>query len=106
MVFLFLFVSHASKGQTDNSVIEKQSNNYCEEIEGTWQIQMMGTRKKPAIPITICKKITEERLKSKVHYIQINPLMRIMVLPKTTINSPHFTPIPRIKYLTADEIGN
>jgi hypothetical protein len=104
--FFLVFVSQPSKCQTNKQVTEIQSSNYCEGIEGTWQIQMTATRKKPAIPISVCKKIREERLKNEAHYIRVNQNMRIMVLSKKTINSPHFTPIAKIKYLTADEIGN
>ena len=58
--------------------------------EGTYQIQMISSRKEPAIPITIIDKIENIRHQYIDKYIYLNSTTRIKVLSRESIEKSTF----------------
>jgi hypothetical protein len=103
---LFVLMAEAGYSQADLSkekVQELVALN--DQLEGTWQIQMVGTRSQPIIPINLIERIEAIRSKSAVKYFYLDPKIRIMVLPLELINSQGFSPVKRIAYIGTNEVN-
>ena len=101
---LFVLMAEAGYSQADlpkEKVQELMALN--DQLEGTWQIQMVGTRSQPIIPIDLIERIEAVRSNSEVTYFYFDPVIRIMVLPFEQINAPGFIPVTRIKFIGAHE---
>lgn len=65
------------------------------ELKGTYQIQMLGTRKKAAIPMSLYGKIDSARKEKEVVYYEVSDLMRVKILPRQTIEAKGFKSLPK-----------
>ena len=103
--FFFLFFLSASFYSQSNLTGETAS--YAERFNqagGTYQIQIIDSREKPAIKISLIDQIDAVRKKNDVSYISVKDNIRIKVLPISVINSPDFTAVERVVYLNSSEI--
>lgn len=101
---LFVFMAAAGYSQADlpkEKVQELVALN--DQLEGTWQIQMVGTRSQPIIPIDLIERVEAIRSKTEVKYFYFDQEIRIMVLPENEISRPGFIPVARFKQLTSHE---
>ena len=103
--FFFLFFLSASFYSQSN--LTRETASYAERFNqagGTYQIQIIDSREKPAIKISLIDKIDAVRKKNDVSYISVKDNIRIKVLPISVINSPDFTAVERVVYLNSSEI--
>lgn len=60
------------------------------ELKGTYQIQMVGTRKRAAIPLSLYEKIDSVRKEEELVYYKVSDIMRVKVLPSSQIEAEGF----------------
>ncbi len=103
--FLFLLIVASSFGQ-EGLQPEKvvALTKLQKEIEGTYQIQMLGTRKQPIVPLEVIRLIEDKRKENEIYYINYCPDYRIMVLPRNRISSESFVPVKPITFISLNEI--
>lgn len=65
---------------------------------------MLGTRKQPAVPLTLIQQIENNRKENEVSYINYCSDYRIMVLPRNRISSESFIPVKPITIIPLDEL--
>ena len=102
--FSFLLIAAPSFGQ-EGLQPEKvvALTKLQKEIRGTYQIQMLGTRKQPVIPLELIQQIENNRKENEVSYINYCSDYRIMVLPRNIISSESFIPVKPITFISLDE---
>lgn len=103
---LFAFTSVAFS-MSQSSLSEYQVQEYFElsvALEGTYQIQMIDTRALPTITLDIFPQISSLRSESVITYLNVNPNMRIMILPSQVINDPDFVWIERVVHVNGEEL--
>lgn len=103
---LFVLMAEAGYSQADlpkEKMQELMALN--DQLEGTWQIQMVGTRAQPMIPFDLVKRVDAIRSENEVKYFYIDPKIRIKVLSFEQINSPGFIPVKRIISIGHDEVN-
>lgn len=61
------------------------------QLEGTYQVQVLNSRDKTEIPLYIMDSIQMKRHKTEVVYFPIKNNVRVMVLPYSVINKKGFT---------------
>ena len=64
--------------------------NKCYTIDGTYQIQVINSRSQPLMPVNLNKIVLENRDATKVKYVPLGSIVRIMILPLSEINKPDF----------------
>ncbi len=104
IMFVFFAMPFCSIGQSN--LTEKQVAEYLElsdELSGTYQIQMIGTRSLPSFPIDLYPKIKNARNQNEISYLNVDAQMRILVLPYDVINAADFRPIKRITHINSYE---
>lgn len=104
MFFLF-FLPISSYSQSN--LAEEEATSYSERFNqagGTYQIQIIDSREKPAIKISLIDQIEAIRKENDVAYISVKDNIRIKVLPLSVINAPHFMAVERIVYLNSSDI--
>ena len=92
---------------SQSTLSEQQVIEYTilsQELEGTYQIQMIDTRSLPTTPLSIFPMIRDARTSSSVTYIEYSENMRIMVLPLNIIESKDFVPVKKITYINSSEL--
>lgn len=101
----FILVSLSIFAQSD--LTDEQVSQYTQmalEAEGTYQIQMIDTRETPAITLDLFPQILASRHATEITYLTIKPSMRIMILPLSTVQSPDFHEVERIKHINSSEL--
>lgn len=102
-VFLLVYTyAFAQEGLRPEEVM--RLSKLQKEIRGTYQIQMLGTRKQPAVPLELIQQIENNRKENEVSYINYCSDYRIMVLPRNRISSDSFIPIQPITFISLNEI--
>lgn len=105
VLLCFMIVSvttYAQSHLTEEQVI--QYTQLAQELEGTFQIQMIDTRATPAITLDLFPQIAELRHESEVTYLNVNPSMRIMILPLSSIESPSYQEVERVTRINSSEL--
>lgn len=72
-----------------------------QQLEGTFQIEMIDTRSKPTFHISIYDKIEELRDETEVVYYDVSDIMRIKILPISVIEDENFSPVERVTYISS-----
>lgn len=100
LLLAILFVSGLSFAQS-NLTPEKveELTTLKTELDGTYQIQMIGTRSLPTIELSWFEVIHDSREQNETVYITVSDNCRIMVLPQTAIDAPGFVPLEYIGYI-------
>ncbi len=103
-VFLFtafLFFGSLAYSQHDLSEERmKELKELKQELEGTYQIQMMGTRARPSIPMEVFGKIRSKRKEQEATYHSVDENTRIKILPRERIDEEDFQGVEeRIVYI-------
>jgi hypothetical protein len=75
-----------------------------EKMQGTFQIQIIDSREKPAFPLSSLDEINSKRAEDKDSYIWLKSNIRILILSKKEISKKDFQPIERVKYITSSEL--
>jgi hypothetical protein len=71
------------------------------QLEGTYQVQIVNSREKPTIPLTIMDSIQIKRQQNETIYFWLKKNVRVMVPPYSVINKQGFSPLERVKYLAS-----
>ena len=103
--FSFLLIAASSFGQEGLQPDKGVALTKLQKaIEGTYQIQMLGTRKQPIVPLEVIRQIEDKRKENEIFYINYCPDYRIMVLPRNMISSESFVPVKPITFISLNEI--
>jgi len=104
---LFIFLSISGSINAQSNLTEEEAADYAEKFNqagGTYQIQIIDSREKPSIQISLINQIEAVRKENDVAYVSVKDNVRIKVLPKSVINAPGFIAVERIVYLNSSEI--
>lgn len=90
--FAFLFlVPILSSAQTDLSKKEvKELRGLKKELEGTYQVQMIGTEAEASLMLSVYEEIAARRDDKKVVHYRVDERTRIKILPKERIEAKGF----------------
>jgi len=106
-IFAFFLLILPTSSYSQSNLSEEEATSYAERFNqagGTYQIQIIDSREKPAIKISLIDQIDAVRKENDVSYISVKDNIRIKVLPISVINSPDFTAVERVVYLNSSEI--
>lgn len=78
----------------------KKLREKWDEAQGTFQIQIVNSRKNPQVDVAIIDNILKVRKKEEIIYIPLMEDVRIMVLPLSKIQSSDFKKIELYKYVS------
>jgi len=73
------------------------------QLEGTYQVQIINSREKPTIPLTIMDSIQLKRQQNETIYFWLKNNTRVMVPSYSVINKQGFSPLERVKYIASTE---
>ncbi len=65
---------------------------------GTYQIVITATKQVPVFTDELLITIEQNRKEDEIVYLDLQPGVRITILPRTTINAPGFVPLEEIVY--------
>jgi len=106
LLMMILFSSTSILAQVsdeNNKTAEKLSlDQLSKKLEGTWQIQVINSRKRPAISIQVVETIEQRRLDNDTSYYYLDPDIRIMILPRKVISNKNFQKLEKISFISAD----
>jgi hypothetical protein len=105
--FAFLLLILPAPVYSQVNLTDEEAASYSERFNqagGTYQIQIIDSREKPAIQISLIDQIDAARKENDVTYISVKENIRIKVLPLSVINAPNFTAVERIVYLNSSDI--
>ena len=100
-------VSSAAFSFSQSSLNQEQVQEYFNlsvALEGTYQIQMIDTRALPTITLDLFPQIDALRLENETSYLNVNPNMRIMILPREVINASNFVWVERVIHVNGEEL--
>lgn len=101
-LLLFPFLGTAQSDLSEEEVQELKTLQ--KEVKGTYQIQVIGSRAKPAIPLELFRTIDEKRDPEEVVYHEMSDRMRIKILPEKQIESSDFEGVEeRIVHISEKE---
>ena len=102
LIILFLPILTLSQRVLSKSQVD-QFTSMLQDAQGTYQIQMIGTRKMPAIPISLISDIEKLRHQSEVKYLFLDENIKIMILPKDVIENSQFVQIEKIIHFNSSQ---
>ncbi len=93
LLLILIFTGLMSKAQeaTDKNKIDTSEN-----IEGTYQIQVINSRNQPLIPVNLKELVLKNRDATKIIYIPFGTDVRIKVMSTSEINKTGFKPLEPI----------
>ena len=65
---------------------------------------MINTRALPTIRLDVFPQIDSLRLENETTYLNVNPNMRIMILPREVINASNFVWVERVIHINGEEL--
>jgi len=71
------------------------------QLEGTYQVQIINSREKPTIPLTIMDSIQLKRQQNETVYFWLKSNTRVMIPSYSVINKQGFSPLERVKYIAS-----
>jgi hypothetical protein len=104
---LFMVLSiDAQTGKSEKISPERrqQISQLNKQYEGTYQIQMIDSRKQPAVPYDLVERVNAARKQNEETFFYLNKNVRIRVLPKSVIERPNFTRVEKIVHLSSQDI--
>jgi hypothetical protein len=104
-IFFLVLFPILGTAQSDLSEEEVQElKSLRKELKGTYQIQVIGSRVKPAIPLALYRTIDEKREPQEVVYHEMSDRMRVKILPEKQIESSDFERVEeRIVHISEKE---
>ena len=102
LIILFLPILSLSQSVLSKSKVDQYTTMF-KKAQGTYQIQMINTRKMPVIPLSLISKIEKKRHQSEDRYFNFKENIKIKILPKDVIESTTFEPIERIVHLNSNQ---
>jgi len=99
---LFLFLTFQVQSQTEAKFESKRLMTLFNQLEGTYQVQVLNSRDKTEIPLYIMDSIQAKRHTTEVVYFPLKNNVRVMVLPYSVINKKGFVPVPRTANISSE----
>lgn len=97
---IIVFVSHnAVLAQTAPKEETQRLTQLLQELEGTYQIQIINSRKEIAYNLSLMDIIVAQRHQTEVVYYQLKENVRVKILPFSEINKENFVRLERIKHI-------
>ena len=105
ILFVGLFLTAAFTHAQDNLSPEKATEltELHQSIRGTYQIQLDGIRKQVALTLTMVEEIDAARSETKITFLYYGSQIRILILPKQTINAKGFKAIKSVTHQFTNE---
>jgi len=106
-LFVFFLFFHPTSSYSQSNLTEEEATSYAERFNqagGTYQIQIIDSREKPAINISLIDQIDAIRKENDVAYISVKNNIRIKVLPLSVINANDFTAVERVVFLNSSDL--
>jgi len=106
-LFVFFLFFHPTSSYSQSNLTEEEATSYAERFNqagGTYQIQIIDSREKPAINISLIDQIDTIRKENDVAYISVKNNIRIKVLPLSVINANDFTAVERVVFLNSSDL--
>lgn len=99
LVVLLLFAAPVFvSGQQSDSNSDQTSTETAKAKVGTYQIVITSSKQTPAFTDELLVTIEQNRKEDEIVYLDLQPGVRITILPRTTINAPGFVPLEEIVY--------
>ena len=102
LVFVIGVFSSANAQANLTKTEVEQLTELKEHLSGTYQIQMVDTRSKPAIPLFAFREIDQRRQQSEMVYYQLNPRTRIKIFSQEEIDNPSFVAPEPIVFIKSE----
>lgn len=102
---MFLLTINIS-AQKDPKVESQRLVNLFQKLEGTYQIQIIDSRDKIEIPLTLMDSIQAKRNIQDIVFFPLKPNVRVMVLPFSTINANDFKRIERVVNISSQKANS
>ena len=96
---LLSIVGYSQKEYTQEQIQEIQDLNA--QIEGTYQIQVIDSRKQPALPFELAKIVEEKRSQTETVYHYLDSNIRILILPENQMKRNKFTKDEKLIYISS-----
>jgi hypothetical protein len=117
-IFILAMVCDVSRAQAQSvNVVPSESVDYeqarietqrltklCQKLEGTYQLQIIDSREKAELPLSILDTVEAKRHATDTVYFWLKSNVRIMVLPFTVIGKNDFRGIERVVYRCSERI--
>ena len=84
------------KAQQDPKAETKRLVALSEKLAGTYQLQIIDSREKIAMPFSLLDTIQAKRHPNQVTYFWFRNNVRVKVLPFSVINQGGYTPLERV----------
>lgn len=97
-MLLLFFAPVFVSGQQTTSGTEQTAPEASKAKVGTYQIVITGLKQTPAFTDDLLYTIEQNRKEDETVYLDLQPGVRVTILPRTTINSPDFVPLEEIVY--------
>lgn len=82
-----------------NLVKEKLVNTTIQNIEGTYQIQVINIRDQPYIPANLTQLVIDNRHTTDIVYVNLGTSVRLKIIPTAEITKPDFKPLEKIVHI-------
>lgn len=86
--------------QQDPKAESQRLLSLSQKLEGTYQVQIVNSREKAALPLAIMDSIHLKRHATETVYFPLKGNIRVMVLPQSEISKQGFKPLERIAYVS------
>ncbi len=101
-IILILFICIQTKFvfSQQNLPNGNQVNMAIQNIEGTYQIQVINTRDQPCIPANLNQLVIDNRHATDIVYLNLGSSVRLKIIPISEITKADFKPLEKIVHIT------
>ncbi|MBI3510675.1 MAG: hypothetical protein HY064_08425 [Bacteroidetes bacterium] len=101
-LLFFMHTSHAQTAADSARAESKRLMALYQQLQGTYQVQVINSRDKVEIPLQYMDNIVSMRQQNEVTYFYYpnKKNVRIMILPYSEIQSKDFVPVQQVAYIT------
>lgn len=106
-VLLLLTLILSTSISAQSSLSKEEAEIYTERFNqagGTYQIQIIDSRERPTIEVSLIDKIEEARKENEIIYISLKENIRVKVLPLSIIEAENFVAVERIVFINSSEL--
>lgn len=105
-LFFMALTINAQTNKQDKITPERkqQISMLNKQFEGTYQIQMVDSRKQPAVPYDLIERVNAVRKQNEETFFYLDKNVRVRVLPKSVIERPGFVGVDKIAHVSSKDI--
>ncbi len=104
-ILTFVFFTINVNAQQDPKIETERLVKLSQKLEGTYQLQIIDSREKAAMPLSILDEVTAKRHTTDVVYFWIKNNIRVMVLPLSVITKKDFIPVERVVNISSKNLS-